>query len=318
MTLTRLLLFSVAALSCNSVCLAQATQIGPDTQQMFRNQPAGEAQAQAQRLADLEAADADFYAAIAKAVNEEWDDMTDGIREAWIEYGEALELVEEQYEARMGLLEVLGSGKYLPDLNPAEFSSTISNNYLPFPIGVTMVYEVMTSDGLERVEVTALDETVMIEDIECRAVLDVAYLEGDLIEKTYDWYAQHLDGSVWYMGEISFNYDEEGFLEDIDGSWRTGVDGAQPGYIVKANPVVGDVYRQEFLIGEAEDIGAVRSLNETVTVPYGTFTNCLMTEDGTPIEPDVREFKYYAPGVGVVLEYDPESGERLELIDILP
>lgn len=318
MTLTRIFLISLAAVGCSSFGMAQTTQIGPDTHQLFRSQPACDAQAQAQRLADLEAADADFYGAIANALNEEWDDMIESFREAWMEYGETLELVEDQYEARLEVCAALGHGKYQPELDPQEFSSVMTNNYLPFPVGKTMVYEKMTPEGLERIEVSVLNETVMIEDIECRSVLDREFLDGELTESTYDWFAEHQDGSVWYMGEISYNYDEEGFLEDIDGSWRAGVDGAQPGIIMGGAPAVGDFHRQEFLIGEAEDIGLVVSLNETVTTPYGTFTNCIMTEDGTPIEPDTHEFKYYAPGIGLVLEFDPQSGERLELIDILP
>ena len=77
------------------------------------------------------------------------------------------------------------------------------------------------------------------------------------------------------------------------------------------------VHGQEFLLGEAEDVGLVISLGETVTVPYGTFTDCLQTEDFSPLEPGVFERKFYAPGIGVILEIDLESGERTELIEII-
>jgi hypothetical protein len=85
---------------------------------------------------------------------------------------------------------------------------------------------------------------------------------------------------------------------------------------MKANPQVGDIYRQEFLLGEAEDAAEVLALGESVTVPFGTFNNCLKTADFTPLEPDVLEHKFYAPGMGLVLELDPESGDRVELIAI--
>ena len=83
-----------------------------------------------------------------------------------------------------------------------------------------------------------------------------------------------------------------------------------------ASPLVGQVYRQEMLLREAEDVGVVLSLNESVTVPFGSFTGCRQTEDYTPLEPGVTEYKYYAAGVGMVLELDPESGERVELIQM--
>ena len=114
------------------------------------------------------------------------------------------------------------------------------------------------------------------------------------------------------------NY-EDGEPAGLEGSWQAGADGAQPGILMKADPQVGDVYRQEYAIGEAEDAAAVLGTNEAVSVPYGDFAGCLMTGEFTPIEPDTIEFmehKFYAPGVGLLLEVDSETGERLELIDI--
>jgi hypothetical protein len=86
---------------------------------------------------------------------------------------------------------------------------------------------------------------------------------------------------------------------------------------MKANPRVGDVYRQEFFLGEAEDIGKVVSLDDSATVPAATCNgNCLVTKDYTPIEPEVDERKYYKPGLGLILEVDRESGDRVELIEV--
>jgi hypothetical protein len=85
---------------------------------------------------------------------------------------------------------------------------------------------------------------------------------------------------------------------------------------MRAAPSVGDVYRQEFLLGEAEDFAEVLALGVSESVPFGDFTDCLKTFDGSPIEPDALEHKFYAPGIGVVLELDVESGERVELISV--
>jgi hypothetical protein len=95
------------------------------------------------------------------------------------------------------------------------------------------------------------------------------------------------------------------------------VDGALPGIIMPADPQVGDSYRQEYYAGEAEDMAEVLSLDETASVPFGTYENLLMTKDWTPLEPEVVEQKYYAEGVGLVFEEIVQGGEgRIELIAI--
>jgi hypothetical protein len=123
------------------------------------------------------------------------------------------------------------------------------------------------------------------------------------------------------MGEevINYEYDDEGNVIDTngDGGWEAGEDvagigtAAEPGIIMKAKFVVGDTYRQEYYPGEAEDMGEIVAVNVLVTLANGETFVCLKTRDFTPLEPDVEEFKYYAPGIGVVLE--EEDGERLEL-----
>ena len=82
------------------------------------------------------------------------------------------------------------------------------------------------------------------------------------------------------------------------------MDGAQPGIVMEAAPAIGDFYRQEFLLGEAEDLAEVSSLTETVTVPFppGTFENCLKTAESAPIAPDDVSPKFYFAGVGNLLD----------------
>ena len=86
-----------------------------------------------------------------------------------------------------------------------------------------------------------------------------------------------------------------------------------------AAPAVGDTYRQEYLVGEAEDMGEVLSVGDSVTIPSGTYDDVLVTEDWTPLEPEIIEHKSYAPGVGQILEVKvtgPE--ERVELVEFHP
>jgi len=206
---------------------------------------------------------------------------------------------------------------YNPIINPADFVAKVDNLYFPLKPGTTFIYQGETKDGAERNEMAVTDKTKNILGVTCTVVWDRVWLEGELIEETYDWYAQDKDGNVWYFGEDLKEY-EGGKVVSTKGSWEAGVDGVKPGIIMKANPQVGDSYRQEYYKGEAEDMADVLSLNESVSVFYGSFENCLKTKDWTPLEPDVVEHKYYAPGVGVVLEVMVEDGgERVELVDII-
>lgn len=236
--------------------------------------------------------------------------------EAEDELEDALDLAQEQYEERLAVCGIVGQGAYNPSIDADDFSTTIDNNYLPFVPGRTLVYEKTTDEGLERVEVTTLSATVEINGVECRQVRDVVTLDGEFVEDTTDFYAQRENGNVFYFGEVVKNF-EDGFLDSLDGSWRYGKDGAKPGIVMLGDPDPNDAYRQEFLVGEAEDIGKVLSVHQTVHVAAGTFQNCVKTKDWTPLEPDKFEHKYYAPGIGLVLEVDPENNERLELVQII-
>jgi hypothetical protein len=187
------------------------------------------------------------------------------------------------------------------ELDPADFTGPIDNPYWPMAVGSRWVYEETDPDGTELVvEVTVTDETKTILGIDAVVVHDIVTEDGEVKEDTFDWYAQDDDGNVWYLGEDTKEY-EGGEVVSTEGSWEAGVDGALPGIIMPAQPVVGLVYRQEYLEGEAEDHAEVLSLDEHVEVPFGTFDNVLMTKDYTPLEPGLVEHKFYAQGVGPVL-----------------
>lgn len=282
----------------------------------FSHPPAGVSTAHALREAARNDAQADFWTAAANCFNDTSANLLDCLRDARDERREALDEAEEQHDARLALLNALGDGPYDPPVNPADFSSNVTNSYLPLIPGRTLVYQKTTPQGIERLESTTLASTIAIAGVDCRRVHEVESMNGELVEDTEDWIAQHMNGDVVYFGEISLSY-EDGFLESIDGSWRTGIEGAKPGVLMLAAPAVGALYRQEFMPGVAEDVGQVVATGVTITVAYGTFTNCVKTRDGSPIEPGNFEYKYYAPGVGLVAEEDPSTGEFLELIQIL-
>jgi hypothetical protein len=207
-------------------------------------------------------------------------------------------------------------GNYRPDIEPTDFVESITNPYLPYTPGSQWVYE--SDDGSERIEVTVLEETRQVMGVTATVVRDTVYEDGEMVEDTYDWFAQDRDGNVWYLGEDTAEY-EDGEVVSTAGAWEAGVDGAKPGIVMLAKPKAGDAYRQEYYAGEAEDMGRVVELGASATVPFGEFEHLLVTEDWTPLEPEVVERKYYAPGIGLVLE-EKVAGEegRVELISFEP
>jgi hypothetical protein len=205
---------------------------------------------------------------------------------------------------------------YKPVINPADFVAEIDNPYFLLKPGTAFIYQGETEEGTEQNEMTITNKTKIIIGVTTTVVWDRVWLNDELIEETYDWYAQDKEGNVWYFGEDVNNY-ENGKLKDHAGAWEAGVDGAQPGIIMEASPRVGDSYRQEYYKGKAEDMAEVLSLSETASVPYGSFKDCLKTKEWTPLEPDIAANKYYAKGIGFVLEIAVKGGsERVELIDI--
>ena len=199
-------------------------------------------------------------------------------------------------------------------MDPSDFVATIDNPWLPFVPGSQWVFEDETEDGLERIEVVVTNETRQIMGISATVVRDVVILDGEVIEDTFDWYAQDQEGNVWYLGEATEEF-EDGAVVSTAGSWEAGVDGAEAGIIMKANPIVGDTYRQEFYEGEAEDMAEVVRIGDSVEVAFGSFEDVLVIREWTPLEPGIAEEKYYVRGVGPVLEVKVEGGEgRVELI----
>ncbi len=184
---------------------------------------------------------------------------------------------------------------------PQDFVSVIDNPYFPLPVGRTLVYEGI-KDGQTQVDTfTVTNQTKVILGITATVVSDVSTHDGTLLEKTFDYYAQDNQGNVWYLGEDTTHFLAHG-KTDTSGSWLGGVRGAQPGLIMEANPQIPDAYRQELLVGQAEDTAWVVELGGTVTVPYGKLRNTLTTLEATRIEPGAYDLKIYAPGIGIALE----------------
>ena len=202
------------------------------------------------------------------------------------------------------------------DLDPADFTAGSDNPYFPLePRGQWIYQETDETGASVRVVVTVTTETRKIANgVVARVVRDTVTEDGQLIEDTFDWYAQDGAGNVWYLGEETAEF-ENGELTTREGSFEAGDDGALPGIIMPAEPAAGISYRQEYYKGEAEDNGAVLALDQQTDVAQGHFDEVLLTADTITIEPDVLEYKLYAPGVGLVLAMGISGGGgREELV----
>lgn len=256
--------------------------------------------------------------------------------EAKIARDEGSEECREQRSARRDLCEELGGGRYDPSFDPADFDTDFANPpnpnvYFPLKIGDTWEY----AGGDEEIAIEVLAETKLIEGVTCIVVRDRVEVEGFVVEDTDDWFGQRKDGTVDYCGEISQNFElfpgDEPLLPelvDVEGSWKAGREGARPGTLFPGSPTVGQVYRQEFAPGTAED--AARVLSTTygfgsdpeldALVPQAladllcAADDCVVTAEFSPLSPDSFERKYYAAGVGLFLEVAPEDAEIVQLV----
>lgn len=256
-------------------------------------------------------------------------DRADCLADAELDKAENEEECEAVFDARLALCADVNDAAHEPMfgedfaanfVNPLDIGGVVPvNPWFPLVTGNRWVYE---GDG-ETIEVEVTDQTKLIDGITCVVAIDTASEDGVVVEITGDWYAQDVTGNVWYCGEISRNFEvfagdvpEEPELVDIDGSWKAGRDGSEAGILLPFAPVVGETIRQEVAYGEAEDAITIESLSETEASPGGAcVANCLMTTDFTPLEPDVAENKFYAPGLGLIVEVDLETGDRVELVE---
>jgi hypothetical protein len=194
---------------------------------------------------------------------------------------------------------------------PADFVDRVDHPFFPLEPGTTFTYTGQQDGAPRKVTVFVTHRTKMILGISATVVLDQVLVDGQPEEKTFDWYAQDRSGDVWYLGEDSSDYVNGKWVRS-DGSWEAGVDGAKAGIVMEASPQVGDVYRQEYYAGHAEDMAKVIDTNASVTVPYGAFEHALVTSEWTPLEKGVVEQKYYARGVGNVRTLMVKGGSEEE------
>ena len=196
-----------------------------------------------------------------------------------------------------------------------QFTAHVTNPWYPLLPGSTWVYRGVKDGEAAREVMTVTHRTRTIAGAPCVVVSDLLYLRGRLEERTTDYYSQDSNGNVWYFGENTAELDKNGRVKDTSGSWLTGVHGAKAGVFMFTHPSVGRSARQEYYKGQAEDHFRVLRLGASVKVPYASFSNAMLTKEWTPLEPGVIDHKYYARGIGTVLERTAKGPlERNELV----
>lgn len=264
----------------------------------------------------------DYFVATARCLNLVDDQLrAECLAEAEAALQEAEGDCRDQLDARNEVCALLGQAAYDPVIVAESFrtldeAENDPHPYFPLLRGTRWVYENEKTN--ESIEVTVGPEPKVIMGVECFDVRDRVQQNGRVIEDTHDWFAMDQDGNVWYFGEHSETWENDE-LVSLDGSWKAGVDGAKAGIIMKAAPAVDVAYRQEFALGDAEDLGMIFSVTGDASVDgYSCDGHCVVIRDFTPLEPGNESHKYYAAGVGLILAIDPETGDREVLVDFTP
>jgi hypothetical protein len=203
------------------------------------------------------------------------------------------------------------------DFDPEDFVREVTNPYFPLKPGTTFVYKGESDGAALREVLTVTNKTKKIMGVRTRVVRHLVYEDGVLIEEAFDWFAQDEDGNVWYFGEDTKDFDENGNVISTEGSWQAGVGGAKPGIVMLAKPKKGKKYKQENAPGVAEDTAQVIGYKDSFCVPYKCFEDVLVTKEWNPLEPGFVEHKYYAKGVGFIYSIAVKGGdEEISLVRV--
>jgi hypothetical protein len=278
----------------------------------------------------------DYWLGLGICINEsDGSDRTECFADLNESLDEASDECAAQRQARVDLCKKVGEDRYDPEFEARDFDRDFRNlsnpnPYFPLSIGNRWVYRSATEKNVVKVT----SATKLIDDVRCIVVRDEVFEDGFLTEGTNDWFAQAKDGTVWYCGEETAEFETfagdrpmKPELVDIAGSFKAGRDGDKPGIIFLANPQVGQVYIEESSLGNAEDATRILSIDYS----YGKDPNldrlvppklaqllckknCVVTRNTSSLEPGVVERKYYAPGIGVFLETAPQTGEVVRLV----
>ena len=197
------------------------------------------------------------------------------------------------------------------DVQDCDFASTGASTYFILEPGYRLILRNEEGQDTEQLElvITVMNETKIVNGTETRVVEERETENGELVEISRNYFAVcRPSNDIYYFGEEVDDY-EAGEIISHEGAWLAGIDGARAGIIMPGKLEVGFKHYQEIAPGIAEDRAEIISLNETLETPAGVFTNVLKTEETNPLKPEEREFKYYAPAIGLIQD------ETLQLLN---
>jgi hypothetical protein len=189
------------------------------------------------------------------------------------------------------------------DVDEKNFVSSGRNKYFILEPGFQWEY----ADDDEKLVITVLDETKKVGNVETRIIEERESKDGKLVEVSRNYFAiDKTTNNVYYFGEDVDMY-KDGKVTNHEGSWLAGTNGAKYGLVMPADPKVGDRYYQEIAPGVALDRFEVKSITESKKTPAGKFEHVLKTEETSGLNPKEKEYKYYAPDVGQIID----GGQKL-------
>ena len=277
----------------------------------------------------------DAFVAKAKCLNvTDAPDRAQCVKDGKSEKADASDTCRKMRDGRRAACRLLGENAYDPTADQALYDDphalAHANPYFPLTIGNHWEYR----SALETDTVDIVDEIKLINGVRCVVARDIVGKPTGEAEHTNDWYAQAKDGNTWYFGEetadfATFPGDDPQLLELVsdEGSFKWGRNRDKGGIIFLASPKVGDVYLEEFSLANAEDVtevlsttysyGAGGDLDQLVPAALARAVcagDCVVTKNYSLLEPGDFARKYYAKGIGVFLEVEPESGEVVRLV----
>lgn len=207
---------------------------------------------------------------------------------------------------------------YQPQLNPSDFKNGFEwQNAYHFPDpSKTYIYEGYSDEGFERIEVYKHFAYDTINGIPCGVLIEELQIDQLLLERTQEYYAERTNGDIWLLGVAVENYNASGTLINRHGSWRSGESGAWPGLKMPAEPKIGMRYREEYLFNVAENQAEIIQTTAIVQTALGIYHNCVVIHEWSDLEPGIDEHNFYAPGVGLIREYNLTTGEEMILVEI--
>jgi hypothetical protein len=186
------------------------------------------------------------------------------------------------------------------NLDSCSFSPTGSNEYFILEPKYRLLLSGKEGGNSIDLTITVLDETKKIGNVETRVVEEKEKLNGRLSEVSRNYYAFCTQtGSIFYFGEDVDVYSNDKIVGH-DGSWRADSANARPGLLIPGTILLGAKYYSEIAPNFALDRAKIVSNSEQVQTPTGIYGNCLEIKESSPLEQDSTDYKYYAPGIGLI------------------